>query len=134
MLVLTRKIQQQIQIGPDITITILQVKGKAVRVGIEAPLDMCVLRSEVAQRIANETAVGGEPAQGKPASKQQSTLVPSARNSRRGSGGGKQTPSAFSLPSERTGCRAPRADRAPLIDYLKRSGPASFSALTEVVR
>ena len=37
MLVLTRKTQQQIQIGNNIVITILHVKGQAVRVGIEAP-------------------------------------------------------------------------------------------------
>ncbi len=37
MLVLTRKTKQQIQVGPNITITILQIKGQAVRVGIEAP-------------------------------------------------------------------------------------------------
>ena len=36
MLVLTRKTQQQIQIGPHITITILKVKGQTIRVGIDA--------------------------------------------------------------------------------------------------
>lgn len=47
MLVLTRKNQQQIHIGDNITITILQVKGQAVRVGIEAPRDVRVLRAEL---------------------------------------------------------------------------------------
>jgi carbon storage regulator CsrA len=47
MLVLTRKIQQQIQIGDSIRITILQVKGNSVRVGIEAPRDVRILRCEV---------------------------------------------------------------------------------------
>jgi carbon storage regulator len=47
VLVLTRKTQQQIRIGDQITITILQVKGQAVRVGIEAPKDVRVLRSEL---------------------------------------------------------------------------------------
>ena len=37
MLVLSRKTQQQIQIGPHVTITILKVKGETVRIGIEAP-------------------------------------------------------------------------------------------------
>ncbi len=36
MLVLSRKADQKIQIGPNITITILKVKGMAVRIGIEA--------------------------------------------------------------------------------------------------
>ena len=48
MLVLSRKTKQQIQIGPHVTITILKVKGETVRIGIEAPKDVCVLRSEVA--------------------------------------------------------------------------------------
>lgn len=47
MLVLTRKSMEKIQIGNDIVVTILRVKGQAVRVGIEAPRDVRVLRSEV---------------------------------------------------------------------------------------
>ena len=47
MLVLTRKTEQKIQIGDQITITILQVKGQAVKIGIQAPKDIRVLRSEV---------------------------------------------------------------------------------------
>ena len=54
MLVLTRKTKQQIHIGPNITITILHVKGQAVRVGIEAPRDVSVLRSEIAERSAEQ--------------------------------------------------------------------------------
>ena len=37
MLVLTRKYQEKIRIGENITITVLRMKGKAVRLGIEAP-------------------------------------------------------------------------------------------------
>jgi carbon storage regulator len=47
MLVLTRKSQEKIQIGDNITITILRVKGQAVRVGIDAPRDVRVLRTEL---------------------------------------------------------------------------------------
>lgn len=47
MLVLTRKTQEKIQIGDNIVLTILRVKGQAVRVGIEAPRDVRVLRSEL---------------------------------------------------------------------------------------
>lgn len=47
MLVLSRKSQQQIQIGDNITISILQVKGNVVRVGIEAPRDVRVVRGEL---------------------------------------------------------------------------------------
>ena len=47
MLVLTRKANQQIQIGENVVITILQVKGNSVRVGIEAPRDVRVIRGEL---------------------------------------------------------------------------------------
>jgi carbon storage regulator CsrA len=58
MLVLTRKLKQQIQIGPEITITILKVKGQTIRIGIEAPRNVSVLRSELADKPAAE----GDPA------------------------------------------------------------------------
>jgi carbon storage regulator CsrA len=52
MLVLTRKTQQQIQFGNDIVITILQVRGQSVRVGIEAPRGVRVVRGEIASKPA----------------------------------------------------------------------------------
>src|SRR5271156_5334943 len=58
MLVLTRKTEQKIQIGDQITITILQVKGQAVKIGIQAPKDVRVLRSEVK---AFDDPVGSSP-------------------------------------------------------------------------
>lgn len=48
MLVLTRKTDEKIRIGDDIVITVLRTKGKAVRLGIEAPSHMRVLRGEIA--------------------------------------------------------------------------------------
>jgi carbon storage regulator CsrA len=47
MLVLTRKLQEQIRIGDDVVVTILQVRGQSVRVGIEAPRNVRVLRAEL---------------------------------------------------------------------------------------
>ncbi|HEV3021363.1 MAG TPA: carbon storage regulator [Pirellulales bacterium] len=54
MLVLTRKTQQQIQFGDDIVVTILQVKGHSVRVGIEAPRGVRVVRGEIASKPPRE--------------------------------------------------------------------------------
>jgi carbon storage regulator len=48
MLVLTRKHLEKIRIGESITITVLRTKGKAVRLGIEAPADVPVIRGELA--------------------------------------------------------------------------------------
>ena len=47
MLVLTRKLKQKIQIGSNITVTVLRVQGNSVRIGIEAPSDVRVLRAEL---------------------------------------------------------------------------------------
>ncbi len=47
MLVLTRKAKQRIQIGRDVSITVLRVKGNTVRIGIDAPADVRVRRSEL---------------------------------------------------------------------------------------
>lgn len=47
MLVLTRKPNQQLQIGNDIVITIVKVRGNTIRLGIEAPRDVRVIRSEL---------------------------------------------------------------------------------------
>ncbi len=47
MLALTRKIDERIQIGSDICITILHVRGKQVRIGIEAPRQVRVVRGEL---------------------------------------------------------------------------------------
>ncbi len=45
MLVLSQKSNDKIHIGNDITVTILRVKGRLVKVGIEAPANVRVLRS-----------------------------------------------------------------------------------------
>ncbi len=47
MLVLTRKRREQIRIGDDITITIVRIKNKTVRIGVEAPRHQAVLRGEL---------------------------------------------------------------------------------------
>jgi carbon storage regulator len=54
MLVLTRKYQQKIRIGENITITVLRTKGKAVRLGIEAPSNVPVIRGELSFEHASE--------------------------------------------------------------------------------
>ena len=48
MLILTRRPAQSIKIGDDITITICDVKGNHVRVGIDAPRHLAVDREEIA--------------------------------------------------------------------------------------
>jgi len=49
MLVLTRKADEQILIGDDITLTLVRVRGNSVRIGIDAPREVRVRRGELAR-------------------------------------------------------------------------------------
>lgn len=53
MLVLSRKQSQQITLGESITITVLSVQGAKVRLGIDAPASVRVLRAELALRLSD---------------------------------------------------------------------------------
>lgn len=55
MLVLTRKVSQRIQIGEDITITVVKIDGNKVRIGIEAPHGVSVMREELLDQALLET-------------------------------------------------------------------------------
>lgn len=54
MLVLNRKAEEQIRIGDHIVVSVLEVEGGSVKLGIEAPRDVVILRMEVYERIRNE--------------------------------------------------------------------------------
>ncbi|MAI72442.1 MAG: carbon storage regulator [Rhodopirellula sp.] len=56
MLVLTRKAEEQILIGDDIKITLVRVRGNSVRIGIDAPKHIRVVRGELAARDASEAS------------------------------------------------------------------------------
>jgi carbon storage regulator len=54
MLILTRKLGEKITIGDDITITLLEIKGTQVKLGIDAPKQIEIHRQEVYERIRQE--------------------------------------------------------------------------------
>jgi carbon storage regulator CsrA len=58
MLVLTRKLQEKITIAGNITVTVLRVKGQTVRIGIEAPREIRVVRGELPMEAAKELEDG----------------------------------------------------------------------------
>ena len=114
MLVLTRKLQQQIQIGENITVTILQVKGHTVRVGIEAPRETRVLRAELPKKDLSDRTV-------------EVTLKPAvktaARTTSRRPSAATQSPLAKILAR-----RASGVDPATQTRFPQRPGPASLLA------
>lgn len=59
MLILTRRVGESIVVGDDIVLTVFEVRGDAVRIGIDAPKSVRVNRKEVYEEIqrSNEQAV-----------------------------------------------------------------------------
>ena len=54
MLILTRKLGECIRIGDDINITLLEIKGSQVKLGIEAPRNISIHRQEIYEKIRLE--------------------------------------------------------------------------------
>ena len=118
MLVLTRKPKQQIQIGPNITITILQVKGQSVRVGIEAPKNVCVLRTELAEKMADDSA--------DPTVTAALEKVVRERGINRQEAGEQKGGRSLRSADGSLRFRAPRVDDSPVDSPYQSTGPASF--------
>jgi len=60
VLVLTRKVEESITIGNHITVSILEVRGNQVKLGIRAPKDVPVNRTEIVESIINENIRASE--------------------------------------------------------------------------
>lgn len=136
MLVLSRKTEETIQIGGNIIVKVLRVKGHAVQLGIEAPHGVLIVRGELAGRMTrppNSEANRGPalPAEDSPAPK---------TGGRPDDGLGRGPEGGTSLArQERSGvagspsCRlqagrhAPRGRAATLPCLTRRAGPAAMA-------
>lgn len=58
MLVLTRKLMERLYIGDDVCVTVVRLEGGQVRLGIEAPRDVSVVRAEL---VPEREAAAGRP-------------------------------------------------------------------------
>lgn len=64
MLVLTRKVGEKLLIGEDIVVSVIEVNRGNIRIGIEAPSHVSILRFEVYERIREENLVASRIATG----------------------------------------------------------------------
>lgn len=55
MLVLSRKVGERIQVGDEITVTVVRIAGGSVRLGVEAPKTMPIAREELQDSLQHET-------------------------------------------------------------------------------
>ena len=58
MLILTRRINEALKIGEEVTVTVLGIQGNQVRLGVDAPKSVSVHRQEVFERIKSERGSG----------------------------------------------------------------------------
>jgi carbon storage regulator len=62
MLILSRKINEKIMIGDDISVSIIEIRGDQVRLGVDAPKTVKVFRQEVFDAIKAENQAAAESA------------------------------------------------------------------------
>jgi carbon storage regulator len=60
MLILSRKVNEKIMIGDDISVSIIEIRGDQVRIGVDAPKKVKVFRQEVFDAIKAENKAAAE--------------------------------------------------------------------------
>ncbi len=54
MLVLSRKVGERIRIGDEVTVTVVRISGGGVRLGIEAPAELSIIREELHKELQRQ--------------------------------------------------------------------------------
>ena len=57
MLVLTRKKNESIMLGEEIRITVLEINADSIKIGIDAPKELTVLRSEIYRKVGKQNTM-----------------------------------------------------------------------------
>ena len=81
MLVLTRKAGESIVIGNEVVITVLEVRGGQIRLGVDAPRNLAVHRAEIYQQVMEENqAASIDASVGVPEIRKTTSLIITLRN------------------------------------------------------
>lgn len=81
MLVLTRRIGESVLVGDEIEVTVLDVKGDSIRIGIKAPRETRIQRAEIVDLVGAENASAAADAGGADV---EASLAEAIRHARRG--------------------------------------------------
>lgn len=63
MLVLSRRVGESVVIGDEVTVTVLEVRGDVVRIGIDAPRSVSVHRAELLAELADSNRESASPSE-----------------------------------------------------------------------
>jgi len=58
MLILTRRVNEKLMVGDDVTVTVLSISGNQVRIGINAPRHVPVHREEIYEKVKRQESLG----------------------------------------------------------------------------
>ena len=78
MLVLSRRPGESVVVGDDVTITVLEVRGDVIRIGIDAPRSVAVHRAELLQQLESTNLEAASPSEDAVASLSQALRARSA--------------------------------------------------------
>jgi carbon storage regulator len=58
MLILTRRVNEKLMVGDDVTVTVLSISGNQVRIGVAAPRHVPVHREEIYDKVKRQESLG----------------------------------------------------------------------------
>jgi len=58
MLILTRRVNEKLMVGDDVTVTVLSINGNQVRIGVNAPRHVPVHREEIYEKVKRQESLG----------------------------------------------------------------------------
>lgn len=58
MLILTRRVNEKLMVGDDVTVTVLSISGNQVRIGVTAPRHVPVHREEIYEKVKRQESLG----------------------------------------------------------------------------